>query len=223
MKLNILYEDNHLIVVEKLPGVLTQSARLKLPVLLDEVKSYIKEKYNKPGNVFLGMVHRLDVNVGGLIVFAKTSKGASRLSKEIRENKFHKRYLAIVEGNINTEEEITLIDYLRKDNRNRKAIITDPSKGKESVLKFKKIAQVNNLNLVEVNLITGRFHQIRAQLANYGTPIYGDHKYGSSFQQEDIALYAYYLSFKHPTRDEVVEIKHYPENDLFLPFLNKIK
>lgn len=221
MNLNILYEDNHLIVVEKLPGVLTQSARLKLPVLLDEVKLYIKEKYNKPGAVFLGMVHRLDVNVGGIIVFAKTSKGASRLSKEIRENKFHKRYLAVVEGNINTNEEITLIDYLRKDNKNRKAIITNKSSGKESILKFKKLSQINNLNLVEINLITGRFHQIRAQLAYYGTPIYGDHKYGSSFKRDNIALYAHYLSFEHPTKDETVEVKNYPTDSLFKQFFDK--
>ena len=143
MNLNIIYEDNHIIVVEKEPGVLTQHAKLDLPVLLDEVKDYIKIKYEKPGNVFLGMVHRLDTNVGGLIVFAKTSKAASRISKEIKEKRFEKRYLAIVEGKINEKEEVTLKDYLYKDNKNKKAIITNSKKGKESILKYKKLAEID--------------------------------------------------------------------------------
>lgn len=221
--LNILYEDNHLIIVEKLPGVLTQHAKLDLPVLLDQVKEYIKIKYNKPGNVFLGMVHRLDTNVGGVIVFAKTSKAASRISKEIRENRFYKRYLAIVEGNIKEENEVTLKDYLLKDNKNNTALVTTPKKGKESMLKFKKLAQIDDLTLIEIDLITGRFHQIRAQLANYGTPLYGDIKYGSKVKGYDIGLYAYYLSFKHPTKDELVVVKHLPTTKLFKPFVEKIK
>lgn len=221
MKLNILYEDNHLIVVEKPSGVLTQHATLDLPVLLDEVKAYIKEEYNKPGRVFLGMVHRLDVNVGGVIVFAKTSKGASRINKEIREKRFEKRYLAIVEGNIKTEEEVTLTNYLKKDKRNNKAVITNPTHGKKSILKYKKLAEIDNKSLLEINLITGRFHQIRAQLANNKTPIYGDFKYGSKKRSNNLSLYAYYLRFKHPTKEELVVIKHYPKDELFKPFLVK--
>lgn len=223
MNLNILYEDNHLIIVEKPSGVLTQHARLDLPVLLDEVKEYIKVKHNKPGNVFLGMVHRLDVNVGGVICFAKTSKGASRVNKEIREKRFNKKYLAIVEGQIKTNEEVTLKDYLLKDKRNNKAIITNKKDGKESVLKFKKLAEKNDLTLLEVELITGRFHQIRAQLSNYGTPLYGDVKYGSKNRGGNIALYAHYLSFKHPTKDEYISVINYPENETFKPFIDLIK
>lgn len=220
MDLNILYEDNHLIAVEKLPGVLTQPASLNLPVLLDEVKDYIKIKYNKPGNVFVGMVHRLDTNVGGIVVFAKTSKGASRISEEIRQNRFEKRYLAIVEGNVD-KEEATLTDYLMKDNANRRAVITNSKTGKESILKYKKLAQIDNLTLLEINLITGRFHQIRAQLANQGTPIYGDYKYGSSKNINNIALYAHYLNFKHPTKDEVITITNLPKDKIYQPFLLK--
>ncbi len=221
MELNILYEDNHIIVAEKEPGVLTQSGSLKLPVLLDDVKQYLKVKYNKPGAVFLGMVHRLDTNVGGIICFAKTSKAASRISKEIREQRFEKRYLTIVEGSIKSNDEVTLTDFIAKDEINKKAIITNKTLGKESILKFKKITQMNNLTLLEVNLITGRFHQIRAQLANYGTPIYGDLKYGSSNKGVDLALYAYYISFNHPTKKEKITFKHLPKNELFRPFIEK--
>lgn len=220
MKLNILYEDNHLIVVEKKPGVLTQPAKLDLPVLLTDVKLYIKEKYNKPGKVFLGMIHRLDTNVGGVICFAKTSKAASRLSKEIKEQRFEKKYLAVVEGKIKTKEEVTLVDYLKKDKKHNKAIITNLTKGKKSVLKFKKISEINNLTLLEIKLLTGRFHQIRAQLANYGTPIYGDFKYGSVKKGFTLALYAYFISFKHPTKAEQITIRHLPTDKSFLPFLN---
>lgn len=217
-KLKILYEDNHLIAVEKKAGILTQEATLNLPVLSTEVKKYIKEKYNKPGAVFLGLVHRLDVNVGGVICFAKTSKGASRVSKEIRERRFEKRYFVVVEGKIETEEEVTLKDFLIKDEKHKKAIITNKAKGKESILTFKKLAQINNLSLLEVNLITGRFHQIRAQLSNYGIPIYGDQKYGS-VNESDIALYAYLIRFKHPVKDELLTITNLPNNDTFKPFL----
>ena len=219
MNLNILYEDNHLIVVEKKPGVLTQPAKLKLPDLLTEVKTYLKEKYNKPGEAFLGMIHRLDTNVGGVIRFAKTSKAASRLSKEIKEQRFEKRYLTIVKGNIQTEKEVTLIDYLLKDKKEKKAIISNDNLGKKSILKYKKIAQIDDMCLLEVNLITGRFHQIRVQLANQGTPLYGDRKYGNIKEKGHLALYAYSISFIHPTKKEKTTIKHFPENELFLPFL----
>ena len=223
MTLNVLYEDNHLIVVEKQPGVLTQAGSLDLPVLLTEIKAYIKEKYKKPGAVFLGMVHRLDTNVGGVICFAKTSKAASRLSKEIREQRFEKKYLAIVEGELKSEEEITLRDFLRKDKKHKKALITNPKLGKESILKFKKLAQIDNLSLLKVKLVTGRFHQIRAQLANYGTPIYGDSKYGTSKKNFNLALYAHWIKFKHPTKEEKIVIKHFPNDELFLPFLKAAK
>lgn len=221
MDLNILYEDNHLIVVEKLPGVLSQPATLNLPDLLTITKDYIKIKYNKPGNVFLGLLHRLDTNVGGVMVFAKTSKGASRVSKEIRAHRFIKKYLVIVEGVIKKGTIVKLTDYLGKDEKEKKAFITTSKKGKESILDFKSLAVIDNKTLLEVNLVTGRFHQIRAQLANYKTPIYGDTKYGSNKEGIDLALYAYLISFKHPTLEKDVIVKHYPKIKLFEPFLNE--
>src|SRR5574344_1621957 len=232
MKLNILYEDNHLIVVEKEANVLTQGATLDLPVLLDQVKSYIKEKYSKTGNVFLGLIHRLDTNVAGVVCFAKTSKAASRLSEEIRKHRFEKKYLTIVEGKITSSENITLKDFLAKDEENKKAIITTSDLGKESILTFKKLAQIDNNTLVEVDLLTGRFHQIRAQLSNYGTPIIGDRKYGGKFNNiksatsknsHSIALYAYSLSFNHPITKEKLTINNLPKDKVYTPFLKIAK
>lgn len=224
MDLNIVYEDNHLIVVEKPSGVLTQPANLNLPVLLDEVKKYIKIKYNKPGDVYLGLLHRLDTNVSGIVCFAKTSKAAARVSKEIRELRFEKKYLTVVKGIINTYEETELVDYILKDLKDNKAVITNELNGKKSILRFRKIDEINNKTLLEVNLITGRFHQIRAQLANFGTPIYGDSKYGSFKQTNKLALYAYSLKFKHPVKDEIIEIKNYPQDNIFKDFnlINKL-
>lgn len=222
MKINVIYEDNHLIVVEKPANILIQAGSLNLPDLLNEVKKYIKEKYNKPGEVFLGLLHRLDTNVAGIVCFAKTSKAASRVSKEIRELRFDKKYLAIVEGNLKKDEAV-LKDFLYKDEINKKAIISDEKNGKESILKYKKIARIDNLSLLDIELITGRFHQIRAQLSNQNTPIYGDKKYKSKNRYDQIALYAYYLSFVHPTTKEKLEFKHYPKNPLFDKFLNELK
>ena len=174
---------------------------------------------------------------GGLVIFNNKSKArqkaaveflrwlqaASRLSKEIREQRFEKKYLAIVEGELKSEEEITLRDFLRKDKKHKKALITNPKLGKESILKFKKLAQIDNLSLLKVKLVTGRFHQIRAQLANYGTPIYGDSKYGTSKKNFNLALYAHWIKFKHPTKEEKIVIKHFPNDELFLPFLKAAK
>ena len=200
-KLNILYEDNHIIVVEKPFNVLSQSDNTGDMDMLTWIKSYIKEKYNKPGNVYLGLVHRLDRPVGGVMVFAKTSKAAGRLSDSIRKNEFDKTYLAVVHGIIK-EKEGTFKDYLMKlDNGN--TIVTDSKKGKLSILHY-KVLQVNkekNESLVEIKLETGRHHQIRVQFASRGYPLCGDQRYGK-MDNTQIALFAYKLEFIHPVKKE---------------------
>ena len=197
--INILYEDNHIIVVEK---------KINIPIceddshdldLLTMVKQYIKEKYSKPGNVYLGLVHRLDRPVGGVVVFAKTSKAASRLSEQVREKLLQKKYYAIIIGNI--EKEGILRDKLLKDSKNN--IVRVDEKGKESELEYRVIAHKDGMSLVDINLITGRSHQIRVQFSSRGCPLYGDNKYNSCAKAgEQIALFAYELSFIHPITKE---------------------
>lgn len=192
--INILYEDNHLIVVEKPYNVLVQADNSKDLDLLTQIKNYIKEKYQKPGNVYLGLVHRLDRPVGGIMVFAKTSKAAERLSKEIREKTFHKDYLAIVHGKL--KENKRLVDKISKDSSNFKSYI-DEENGKESILEYYPLDYKEDLTLLKVHLITGRHHQIRLQLAHQYHPIYGDNWYGFQ-EQVPIHLFAYHLEFIHP-------------------------
>ena len=173
-KLDILYEDNHIIVVFKPAGILSQADKSGDVDMLTIIKSYLKEKYNKPGNVYLGLVHRLDRPVSGIMVFAKTSKAASRLSEEIRNNKMHKKYLAIIHGYLDVKEG-TLVNRIEKlDN---KKVLIDTPKGKEAVLNYKVIKEKNNLSLVDINLVTGRYHQIRLQFASINHPLYGDYLY----------------------------------------------
>lgn len=204
--MDILYEDNHVIVVYKEKGILSQADGSNKPDMLTIIKSYIKEKYNKSGNVYLGLVHRLDINTSGVMVFAKTSKAASRLSEDIKNNKLHKRYYCVVEGNISNGGK--LIDYLEKDEIIKKAFIS--KNGKEAILEYNVIKNYkidnNDVTLLEINLITGRFHQIRCQLSNIGHPLYGDKKYGSKYSIEylDFPLEAYHLEFIHPTTKELL-------------------
>ncbi|PKK94767.1 MAG: RNA pseudouridine synthase [Tenericutes bacterium HGW-Tenericutes-5] len=218
--LNVIYEDNHIIVVEKPAGVLSQAGSLDLPDLLTIIKNYIKVKYQKPGNVFLGLVHRLDTNVGGVMVYAKTSKAASRLSKEIRTHNFNKNYLAIVEGNIDVGKTETLTDYLAKDEETKTAYFTDDLDGKISTLTYKSLANKsvdnNNYTLLKIELETGRFHQIRAQLSKHLFPIINDSKYGKKQIDFNLGLFAYNINFKHPTLDKAMNFtivpKDYPFN-----------
>jgi 23S rRNA pseudouridine1911/1915/1917 synthase len=204
--MDILYEDNHVIVVYKEKGILSQADGSNKPDMLTIIKNYIKEKYNKSGNVYLGLVHRLDINTSGVMVFAKTSKAASRLSEDIKNNKLHKRYYCVVEGNITNGGK--LIDYLEKDEIIKKAFIS--KNGKEAILEYNVIKNYkidnNDVTLLEINLITGRFHQIRCQLSNIGHPLYGDKKYGSKYSIEylDFPLEAYHLEFIHPTTKELL-------------------
>ncbi len=202
--INIIFEDNHILVVEKPINIPVQEDSSKDKDLLTLLKEYIKEKYNKPGNVYLGLIHRLDRPVGGIMVFAKTSKAASRLSNQMREKKFEKVYNAIVVGNINKEGRLE--DYLLKDTKNN--IVKIDKNGKKAVLYYKKIKNIDNLSLIEVTLETGRSHQIRVQLSNYGFPLYGDQKYNKDAKEkEQIALFAKKLSFYHPITNEYLSFE----------------
>jgi 23S rRNA pseudouridine1911/1915/1917 synthase len=220
MALNVIFEDNHLLVVEKPAGILSQGGSLSLDNIMDIAKAYLKEKYQKPGNVFL--VHRLDTNVGGLMVFAKTSKAASRLSEDIRNLDFEKKYMAVVRGVLREDSTIELIDYLDKDEINKMALVKDESIGKKSILRFKVLKTEDNLSLIDIELETGRFHQIRCQLANYGHPIYNDYKYNSKDIGYNLGLYAYRLGFNHPVSKERLIFTLYPNKNPFSLFKDTI-
>lgn len=204
--MKILYEDNHIIVAVKEGGMLSQAGDKDLPDILNILKEYIKEKYNKPGNVYLGLVHRLDINTKGIMVFARTSKAAERLNEEIKNNLMHKSYYALVEGFLDNKDYVTLENKLIKDEKNKKAYVSD--NGKIAKLEYKVIDNIkhNNqiLSILDINLITGRFHQIRCQFSNIGHPLYGDYKYGSKNKVDlnHVLLYAYKLEFIHPTTKE---------------------
>ena len=217
-KLNILYEDNHIIVVVKEPNILSQSDKTNDLDLLTMVKNYIKEKYKKPGNVYVGLVHRLDRPVSGIIVFAKTSKAASRLSEQIRTNKIKKTYMAVVNGIVEKQED-TFIDYLIKDKDGNTTITTSDS-GKKSILHYKviEINKLKNETLVEIKLETGRHHQIRVQFASRNHPLCGDQRYGKE-DKTPIALCAYKLEFIHPTTKETMKFEiPLPNNEYWSDF-----
>ena len=205
--MKILYEDNHIIVVVKDYNIPVQEDSSKDIDLLTMIKSYLKEKYNKPGNVYLGLVHRLDRPVGGVMVFAKTSKAASRLSNEIREKRIEKRYIALVHNK--TKEYEVLYDKLLKDEKTNTSYVSDL--GKESILEYNLIKYKDDMSLLDINLLTGRHHQIRVQLSHHGYPIYGDQKYGIDKEGIQIHLWAYKLKFKHPVKDETMEFIYYPD------------
>ena len=206
-KINILYEDNHIIVVIKENNIPVQKDSSNDIDLITLIKKYIKEKYNKPGNVYLGLVHRLDRPVGGVMVFAKTSKAASRLSKLIRDKNIEKKYVALVHNK--TKEHEKFIDYLYKDEKTNTSYVS--KKGKESILEYKLIKYINNMSLIDINLLTGRHHQIRVQMSYHGHPIYGDMKYGIDNEKIQIHLWCYHLKFKHPTKDQIMEFNYYPK------------
>ena len=204
-KIKILYEDNHIIVVEKPVNILVQADITKDIDLLTLIKKYLKEKYNKPGNVYLGLVHRLDRPVGGVMVLAKTSKAAARLSEMIRNSSFKKTYLAVVRGNLKGNGEF--VDNIVSDEFK----VSIDASGKIVKLKYQVIASAQNLSLVKISLITGRKHQIRAQFAYHGYPLWGDQKYNDNASSgEQIALWAVNIKFKHPTRDEIMNFTSLP-------------
>jgi 23S rRNA pseudouridine1911/1915/1917 synthase len=203
--LNVLYEDNHLIAVYKPAGILVQGDKSGDISLLDEVKTYIKHKYSKPGNVFLGLIHRLDRNVDGIVLFAKTSKGASRLSEQWREHTVKKTYHAWVMGIVKSKEE-TLVNYLKHDeNQNYAEVFDTETRGADRAeLAYTLIKTEGEYSLLKVVLKTGRHHQIRAQLSHIGHPIVGDSKYGSSVRLPDqkVALTETSLEFTTATTEE---------------------
>ena len=199
--INILYEDNHLLVVEKPINILVQEDNTGDKDLLTILKDYLKEKYNKPGNVYLGLVHRLDRPVGGVMLFAKTSKCASRLSEQVRTHQLKKIYHAVICGNPPLSGE--LVDKLYKDEKSN--IVRVDDRGKESKLRYEKVGYKDNMSLVKIWLETGRSHQIRVQFSSRNYPLYGDQIYNkNSVSGEQIALFASSLSFYHPiTKEEM--------------------
>ena len=212
--LKVIFEDNHIIVVEKKPNIPSQSDKTEDEDLLSIVKQYLKAKYNKPGNVYLGLVHRLDRPVGGVMVFAKTSKAASRLSEQVRNKEIKKRYLAVVDGKIKQRSGM-LEDYLYKDERNNisKVVSKEKRNSKFASLDYEVLCynEKKDLSLLRINLHTGRHHQIRVQLSNFGHSIFGDQKYGTRGKGKQIALWAYELELVHPTSKEKMVFKCLPE------------
>ena len=211
--INVLYEDNHLLVVEKKVGVLSQSDGTNTPDMLTILKEYIKEKYNKPGNVYLGLVHRLDKNVGGVMVFAKTSKAARRLSETIRNREFKKTYLAVCKGILDSDGKYQ--DYLKREEYRSR--VSNSKDGKLAILSYRVLSIQNNNSLVKINLKTGRHHQIRVQFSYHNHPLLGDEKYGSKGKYP-IALFAYKLEFAHPTTKEKLEFTLLPKEGYFKNF-----
>lgn len=212
-----LYEDNHIIIVSKRSGEIVQGDKTGDEPLSETVKQYIKEKYHKPGNVFLGVVHRLDRPVWGLVVFAKTSKALTRLNKMFKDGQVHKTYWAITK-NAPPAEEGVLTDWLVRNERQNKSYAhpQEVPNAKKAVLKYRVIAHSDRYHLIEVNLLTGRHHQIRCQLANMGCAIKGDLKYGAPRSNPDgsISLLARRITFVHPvSKENIVVEAPLPPND----------
>ena len=209
MELKVIYEDNHLLVVEKIPNILSQADNTKDVDMLTLCKNYVKEKYNKPGNVFMGLVHRLDRPVGGVMVFARTSKAASRLSDQVRTRTMKKTYQAVVNGRC--EKSGDYVDYLLKDSRKNMVSVVDKNRdgAKQAKLSYRTLYTEylknsrGEYSLVEIDLHTGRPHQIRVQFSSRGHALYGDQRYSKNSKVgEQIALWATKLELVHPTKKE---------------------
>ena len=208
--LEVLYEDNHIIVVRKEANIPTQEDSSHDLDLLNMVKRYIKEKYKKPGNVYIGLVHRLDRPVGGVMVFARSSKAASRLNKQLLQKQMQKKYYAVVHG-ILSEKEGRFVDKLEKL-PNGNTIVSE--KGKESILNYKVLKEKENLSLIDISLETGRHHQIRVQFSSRNHPLCGDQRYGID-KGQNIALFAYELSFFHPITKEKMTFNLHPKENVY--------
>lgn len=208
IEIPIIFEDNHLLVVEKPPNVLSQGDRTGDADMLTLLKKDIKTRYNKPGNVYLGLVHRLDRPVGGVMVFAKTSKAASRLSDQIRRRKFGKRYMAVVHGKLRSSRD-TLTHYLLKNRRTNtvSAVKRSTKRAKKAILDYEVVGTTGDFSLVKIDLHTGRPHQIRVQFSEIGHPLYGDQRYNlrKDNKKGRIALWSHQIICTHPTlREEMV-------------------
>ena len=213
---NVIYEDNHLLVAVKEQNVPTQLDDSRDKDFLTMLKEYVKEKYNKPGNVYLGLVHRLDRPTGGVMVFARSSKSAERLSKQIREGEMTKQYLAVVHG-IPRIKQDRLVSYLKKDEKNNQVkIVPKYEEGaKEAVLDYQVLESRDNTSLVRITLHTGRSHQIRVQMASIGHSLVNDVKYGDNSERGKLALYAYKLQFTHPTTKKAMTFIVSPPQDVY--------
>lgn len=213
----VLYEDNHIIVVMKPQNVPTCEDETKDPDLLSVIKQYIKEKYGKPGNVFVGLVHRLDRPTGGIMVFAKTSKAAARLAEQMKTGDFEKKYLAVVVGRMREQKE-RLTHYIKKNPVNNTVYVcAQTTEGaKRAELEYRVAEDKVSYSLVEVELHTGRSHQIRVQLAAIGNPVFGDQKYGGEKAKKgNLALWAYSLKFTHPvTKERLVFLLEPPKANI---------
>lgn len=225
-KLKVIYEDNHIIVVEKPVNIPSQGDKTGDIDMLSIIKLYIKEKYNKPGEVFLGLVHRLDRPVGGVMIFAKTSKAASRLSNQVREKVFRKKYLAIVNGKFNNHKG-TLKDYLLKNEKtNMSKIVSEGTKNsKYAEIDYEVLKYDSDLDLsvLKINLHTGRHHQIRVQLSSRQHSIYGDQKYGGRGHGKQICLWAYELTIQHPITKKEMTFNSIPVKNGSWKILEDIK
>ena len=215
--LQVLFEDNHIIIVNKRAGDITQGDKTGDKPLSEVVKEYVKVKYNKPGNVYLGVVHRLDRPTSGIIIFARTSKALERLNKMLRDKTINKTYWAVVK-NIPNKKEDTLINYLKKNPKNNKSSVfhKEISGSKKAILHYKVIKKLDNYSLLEVDLETGRHHQIRAQLSSIGCSIKGDLKYGFNRSNKDgsIHLHAKKIEFTHPVTKEKIMISAPTPNEV---------
>ena len=214
-ELTILHEDNHIIVVLKPQNIPSCEDESKDVDMLTMIKEYIKVKYNKTGNVYLGLVHRLDRPTGGVMVFAKSSKAASRLSEQLKSGDFEKRYFAVLMG-VPKEEKATLTHYMKKNAINNMVYVCPPTVqgAKFAELEYSVLQKANDLSLVDVRLHTGRSHQIRVQMNAIGTPLYGDMRYGGEKAKKGhLALWAYYLSFTHPVSKERMVFRVQPPKD----------
>tara|TARA_R110001606_G_scaffold118450_1_gene248972 strand:- start:6217 stop:6903 length:687 start_codon:yes stop_codon:yes gene_type:complete len=215
--LQVLFEDNHIVIVNKRAGDISQGDKTGDKPLSDVVKAYIKEKYNKPGDVFLGVVHRLDRPTSGVIIFARTSKALERLNKMLRDKTIKKTYWAVVK-NQPTKEQDTLTNFLKKNPKNNKstAYSKEIDGSKKAILHYKTIKKLDNYSLLEIDLETGRHHQIRCQLSAIGSPIKGDLKYGFNRSNKDgsIHLHARRINFTHPVSKEIIQITAPVPNDV---------
>ena len=213
----IIYEDNHLIAVTKRSGEIVQGDKTGDKPLSEEIKSYLKTKYKKPGNVFLGTIHRLDRPTSGIVLFAKTSKSLSRMNELFKNKKVQKTYFAVTEDKPNKEKGV-IISLLKKNQKQNKSYITKLDDGKKSELEYELIEKLQNYFLIKVKPKTGRHHQIRVQLSSIGCKIKGDVKYGAKRANKDksICLHSYCMSFVHPVKNELINlICDFPKNDIW--------
>lgn len=208
INIDVIFEDNHLIAVNKKSGEIVQGDKTGDEPLSERVKKYLKVKYNKPGNVFLGTIHRIDRPTSGIVIFAKTSKALSRMNEKFRQNKISKTYWAIVKNRLPKKNDL-LKHYLLKNQKKNKSFLSTEEKGKLSILEYNFLNNLNNYFLYEIFPKTGRHHQIRVQLSTIGSPIKGDLKYGAKRSNTNggINLHAKKIDFNHPVTKENVSIE----------------